>query len=168
MKMNRFISITLSLALLLFPITIKAEDNTQEFLTGTSSGTVAVIANVEETYQIVLPTSISLIRNQETGIYEATYIVGVKADLLTGEKVTVIPDSTVKNFVCNGASRANASISQPINTWTPVPSAENEIASNNNQYIETQGTITASGITRAGQYSGTLNFTFTKIDRPGE
>lgn len=157
--------LALTLAILMFScseVALASESNT--YSTGATSGSVKVKASVAETYQVVLPVQISLSRNLETGVYEGTYTVSVKANLINGEKIVVVPQGDFKLSDGGSSYSDSTSVSQVKTTWTPVPSADNEIASSATEFVQTQGTVTAS-FSKAGDYEGDLNFTFTKINR---
>ena len=127
---------------------------------GSTSGSIAVSAVVSSTYSIELPASLVLAETDaDTHTFSSTYSVGVKANLLDNEKVTVIPDASFT--MTSGVHNATASVSQPINTWRNTAVAGNEIAADFEDFVPTTGTISVV-LTNAGTYNGSATFTFTK------
>ena len=166
------VALSIVASLLVSSVSVCAEEPTQnEYITGSSSGSMGIEVTVEETYQIVIPAKLTLQFNQTNGNYEGIYTIGVKANLLNGEKVIVKPRCTHGNagnynkISLSGGAQL-ATVSQLVNTWTPVPTEENEIASSNSQYVEVNGTvmIPRAEVNRAGTYSGSLEFAFTKTN----
>lgn len=93
--------------------------------------------------------------------YEGNYKVKVKANLTENETVTVVPAATVE-LVNEGGDSVLGIVTQTINSWKLNVSASNEIESDDQNFIETTGKISAD-LKKAGNYSGNLNFIFTKV-----
>lgn len=159
MKKFRFLTIVGAIAsLLLTSVPSYAETYTN----GATSGSIAVTAVVSSTYSVTLPATLVLeLTDAETNTYSNTYTVGVKANLLDNENITVTPASTFTMTAPNQDATATANVTQAVNTWRNTASAANEIAASYTDYVETTGSISVV-LTDAGNYSGTATFTFAK------
>lgn len=141
-------------------ISLTAHAATTTYTDGQTSGSIHITAVVGSTYSVTLPATLDLTYNDDTGKYEGTYTVGVKANLTDSENVTVIPSSTTTLSDGKG-NNVDASVVQAVDTWKLTASEANEIASNYQIFVETTGMVSAT-ITKAGSYTGDLQFTFSK------
>ena len=160
MKKFRFLTIIGTIAsLLLTSVPCYAT----EYTNGATSGSIAVTAVVSSTYSITLPASLTLeLSDAETSTYSNNYTVGVKANLLDNENITVTPASTFAMTAPNQNDTATASVSQPITMWrNDVTDASTQIAASYTDYVNTTGSISVV-LTGAGNYSGLATFTFAK------
>ncbi len=131
------------------------------YTNGETSGSIAVTAVVSSTYSITLPAELQLTpAENDITAYSGSYEVGVKANLLDNEKITVIP---VDSFtMTDGIHDVTASIEQPVQTWrNSISDPSSEVEANYTEYIYTTGTISAI-LTNAGSYSGMASFVFAK------
>ena len=161
LKLKLAIATTIAITMAMILVTnLTAYAATTTYTDGQTSGSIHITAVVGSTYSVTLPATLELTYNSSTDKYEGTYMVGVKANLTDSEKVTVIPSDTTTLSDGKG-NTADASVSQTVDTWKLTASENNEIASNYQNFVETTGTVSAT-ITKAGSYTGDLQFTFSK------
>lgn len=147
--------------MLMTSMPVQAAETTNTYTAADASGSILVTATVSSTYTVTLPATLALeLKSDNT--YEGEYTVGVKANLTDGEAVTVTPNATVTLTNNNGGGTTDGTVTQTVNTWKLTPESANEIASDYTQSIETTGKVSAT-LTKAGSYSGNLNFTFAKV-----
>lgn len=172
MRIKKLLALSLIASMLMSPITSHAEGDVNNYTTDSTSGTISIGAVVEETYLITMPALITLVRNRETGDYEGTYTIGVKADLLTRQKLKVAPRSYEVGMCKNGSGyySAKATITQPIDTLTLTPTEANEIASDSSQYVEITGSVLATRDTFSytGSWGGGVEFLFSLTRDPAQ
>ncbi len=174
MKKVKVVLATLaSFAMIAAPFTSYAAD--PQIINNATTGSIAVKAIVSSTYSISLPAELDLSYDSAGGAdynYSGEYTVGVKANLLDGEMVTVIPTDyntsthTTTFVMNNGTTDATANVSQPVYKWTQAAAAaDDEVQAVYTSYVTKTGKVTAL-LESQGTYNGTLGFTFAKATTP--
>ena len=167
-KIKALIATLASIAMIATPFTSYAAD--PQVFNAAGTGSMTVTAEVTSTFSITLPATLALTYSAGDGYnYKGDYNVGVRANLLDDEMVTVIPTDTdagtegVQFTMSDGGSNsAQANVSQPITKWMNTPvDATTEKAADYTSYQYAPGTITVL-LSQQGSYSGELGFTFAK------
>ena len=133
------------------------------------SATALVTAELESTYQVMLPAVISLTDPDADKSYTGTYKIGAKGNFTDAKKIVCAPTSN--SFSMTGAGHTvTASVTQSVTEWVnsspgagqkaiTVVDASGDYAG----YSPVEGSISAT-IEYAGSYSGNLEFTFSMED----
>lgn len=146
---------TLALALIISLLITAVPASATEYV-GDGTGDCVVTAVIGSSYSVSIPATLTLnkvVDSQDSnfGKYVGTYTVGAKGNLASGNKVTITPTPSV-TMSATGKANVSATVTQAKTEWV-----FSEL--NASTYSNTTGSVVAP-LTEAGNWSGTLQFTF--------
>jgi len=153
-KIDKFKNILIgmiSAMLALTSIPVCAASYTED---GTAECTVS--ATVNSSYTVSLPATVTLSKNEDK--YEGTYTAGVKGNILSTQKVTIVPDESFTLTGTDSGATATATVTQEKTTWTKTGGSGN-LAIGSSSYSNTSGKVEVE-LSTADSYSGHFDFTF--------
>lgn len=151
MKMKKFFSLVLASVMVLSTSVVTAfAENTEEFTT-TGSAEVPVIVDVESSFTVTIPKSITV--DGSTGL--TNYQIKVSGDIKFNEYIKVAPNSSQIRLSTVGKESMNASVYQRDNSVYSADLTDEVIL---------EGSITANNLT-AGTWEGSLSFDISLVER---